>query len=50
MNSSDPENVEKAIKDNTKLLWIETPTNPLLKITDLNEMKKYKLNSFLIYF
>lgn len=28
-------NVEKAITPNTKLIWIETPTNPLMNITDI---------------
>jgi len=28
-------NIEKAIKPNTKLIWIETPTNPLLKVLDI---------------
>lgn len=28
--------VEKTIKPTTKLIWIETPSNPLLKITDLS--------------
>ena len=27
--------VEEAINENTKLLWVETPTNPLLKIIDI---------------
>lgn len=27
--------VEKAIKPNTKLFWMETPTNPLLKVIDI---------------
>ncbi len=30
-----PENVEKAITSNTKLILIETPSNPLLKIADI---------------
>lgn len=30
------ENFEKAVKPNTKLFWIETPTNPLLKLTDIS--------------
>ena len=48
VNSSSPEEVEEAIKDNTKLLWIETPTNPLLKITDLHAMNKIaKANNLL---
>ncbi len=29
------ENVRSAIKNNTKLIWIETPSNPMLKITDI---------------
>ncbi len=28
-------NVEKAITENTKLIWVETPTNPLLNIIDI---------------
>ncbi|HEX6529858.1 MAG TPA: PLP-dependent aspartate aminotransferase family protein [Burkholderiales bacterium] len=32
---SNPENLEKAIKPETKMVWVETPTNPLLKIVDL---------------
>jgi cystathionine gamma-lyase len=27
--------IEKAIKPNTRLIWVETPSNPLLKIVDL---------------
>ncbi len=32
---SKPAAVEAAFRDNTRLVWIETPTNPLLKIVDL---------------
>ena len=39
--------LNKVIKKNTKLIWIETPTNPLLKITDLKKIsniaKKHKV-------
>jgi cystathionine beta-lyase/cystathionine gamma-synthase len=28
-------NIEKKITDKTKLIWIETPTNPLMKIADI---------------
>ena len=34
--SCDPESFQEAIKENTKLIFIETPTNPLLSITDIN--------------
>jgi cystathionine beta-lyase/cystathionine gamma-synthase len=29
------ENLEKSIKPETRMVWVETPTNPLLKIVDL---------------
>ncbi len=32
---SDSANLEAAIKPETKLVWLETPTNPLLKIVDI---------------
>jgi len=32
---TDPRAVEGAFRANTKLLWVETPTNPMLKICDL---------------
>ncbi len=35
---SQPENFEKSIKTNTKLIWIETPTNPMLKLVDIRKL------------
>ncbi len=32
--------VKAAFRENTKLLWVETPTNPLLKVIDIAEMTK----------
>ncbi|MEO1171103.1 MAG: PLP-dependent aspartate aminotransferase family protein, partial [Myxococcota bacterium] len=32
---SDPNSLRESIRPNTKLVWIETPTNPLLKIVDI---------------
>lgn len=32
---SDPSALEKAITGETKLVWLETPTNPLLKLADI---------------
>ena len=29
------ENIEQCINDNTKLIWIETPTNPMMNIIDI---------------
>jgi cystathionine gamma-synthase len=31
-------NIENAIQPNTKLIWIETPSNPLVKVTDIQEI------------
>ena len=35
---SDPAKVEAAIRPDTKMLWVETPTNPLLKLCDLAQI------------
>ncbi len=38
VDTSQPETVRQAIRPETKMLWVETPTNPLLKVTDLKVM------------
>lgn len=38
VDTSYPEKVEAAITENTKALFVETPTNPLLKVTDIAKM------------
>jgi cystathionine gamma-lyase len=35
VNTSDLKNIEGAIKENTKMVFIETPTNPMLNLTDI---------------
>src|SRR6266480_1236642 len=37
---TDPEDLERAIKPNTRMVWIETPSNPLLKLIDLEAIAK----------
>ena len=39
-NLSKPGALEAAVKANTKLIWVETPTNPLLRLVDLAEVAK----------
>lgn len=34
------EEVKSSIKDSTKIVWIETPTNPLLRVIDIEEVAK----------
>ncbi|BAC13065.1 cystathionine beta-lyase [Oceanobacillus iheyensis HTE831] len=38
IDTSSEESVINAIKPNTKAIYVETPTNPLLKITDIKEI------------
>lgn len=49
VDTSIPNLVEKAIRPETKMLWVETPTNPLLKISDLDAMGKIARQNDLIY-
>ena len=47
VDTTDIQNIKKAIKKNTKWIFVETPTNPMLEITDIavvSELcKKHKL-------
>ena len=36
VDTTQPEQVQQALKPNTKLVWLETPSNPALAITDIN--------------
>ncbi len=49
VNSSDTAEVEAAIKPNTKMIWVETPTNPLLKVTDLEAVGKIAKQAGLLF-
>ena len=49
VDTSFPEKIEKAIRPETKMIWAETPTNPLLKITDLNAVAKIAKKHDLIF-
>src|SRR5271165_2001005 len=35
VDTSEPENVERALRKNTKMVYVETPTNPLMRLSDL---------------
>lgn len=41
VDTGDIANVEAAINENTKAIFLETPTNPLLKVTDIEEIAKF---------
>jgi cystathionine beta-lyase/cystathionine gamma-synthase len=36
VDMTDPKNVEKALRPETRMIWLETPSNPLLKIFDVS--------------
>jgi len=40
VDTSNAANVQAAVTANTKLVWIETPTNPLMNITDIHAVAK----------
>jgi cystathionine beta-lyase/cystathionine gamma-synthase len=40
VNTTDTTNVERAFKPNTKMVFVETPTNPVMAITDLKAVSE----------
>lgn len=40
VDARDPENVKAAIRRNTRLVWLESPTNPLLRLCDIREIAR----------
>ncbi|MBN1436552.1 MAG: aminotransferase class I/II-fold pyridoxal phosphate-dependent enzyme [Sedimentisphaerales bacterium] len=39
LNADDSDNIDKYLKPNTKMIFLETPTNPLCKIVDIAAMR-----------
>jgi len=40
VDAANPENYRDAVHPNTKLFWLETPSNPLLRVTDLEKVSE----------
>lgn len=40
VDTTDPASVEEALRPETRLLWIETPTNPLLTLSDIRALSE----------
>lgn len=38
VDMTDPANVQRALRPNTRLVWVETPSNPLLRLTDIERV------------
>lgn len=48
IDSTDLKNIENAIRPNTKMIFVETPTNPMLNITDLKGVSEIAKKNNLI--
>ncbi len=40
VNATDVQNIENSIRKNTRLIWLETPTNPLMKLCDIRAISR----------
>lgn len=49
VNTSDADAVREAISDKTKLIWVETPTNPTLKIADVEAIGQVAKEKKVLY-
>ncbi len=49
VNTSNPEEVAQAINEKTRLIWVETPTNPTLKIADVEAIGKIAKEKNVLY-
>ena len=45
VNMEDMKSVEKKINSNTKLIWAETPTNPMMNVVDIKSMSTLAKNN-----
>jgi cystathionine beta-lyase/cystathionine gamma-synthase len=45
VDTTNPANVQAAVTANTKLIWVETPTNPLMNITDIEAIAAIAKNA-----
>jgi cystathionine beta-lyase len=48
VDMQNPENITKKISVNTKLIWVETPTNPMLNIIDIEAVVKIAKNNHIL--
>lgn len=48
VDMTNPEEVAAAVQDNTKVIWVETPTNPMLDIVDIHAIAAVKQQAALV--
>lgn len=49
VDTTSPQALEKALQSNTKAIYVETPTNPLLKVTDITAVAKWSKQHELMF-
>jgi cystathionine gamma-synthase len=45
VDQSDPDALERAVRDDTRLIWVETPTNPRLDVIDIDAVVARRRNA-----
>jgi cystathionine gamma-lyase len=48
VNLTDPAALKKAMRKNTRMIWVETPSNPLLKLIDLEAVTRFARENNLV--
>ena len=48
VDMTNPDEVAAAVQDNTKVIWVETPTNPMLDIVDIEAIAAVKQQATLV--
>lgn len=49
VNLSDLDSLEENLRENTKMVWVETPSNPLLRVVDLRRLSQFCKKHGLIF-
>lgn len=49
IDTSDPQNIIKSRKENTKAVFVETPTNPMMNVSDLRDIAKITKEYHLLF-
>ena len=44
VDTTQPEQVAQALREETRMIWLETPTNPLLRVTDIQAIARLAHN------
>src|SRR5690348_9964029 len=45
VDPQEPSSVEKAVRKDTRIIWIETPTNPLMHIVDIRKISRISIRA-----